>query len=361
MNAGDTIRAPNGIKPLLTSHVRLQCDESRHGYRQMVLKESRIAGSDNPFPRLGPSKLLMIGIKAPALLLSLALVTSGCKTVPEPQATRKGDRYNQSANSSNSANEDKYETESHHRHHRGKRDASNDNWTRHDREDTVNEPSGGTNAGTYQSRQNGSRNTNTDAVLAARSSRHHNSRALTAAPGQFDFYVLNLSWSPEFCHGHPTAPECAQRRTFTLHGLWPQNNDGTYPEHCSETPGPTSPSQYADIYPDSGLLQHEWQTHGTCSGLAPDQYFVLARRAEQSIHVPTELSHLTQPTTLTPAQIATLFTQSNPGIPASSLAITCGNNYLTALEVCLDKNLKPESCSAVKTCGANQIRIPAPQ
>ena len=47
--------------------------------------------------------------------------------------------------------------------------------------------------------------------------------------------------------------------------------------------------------------------------------------------------------------------------PASSLAITCGNNYLTAVEICLDKNLEPENCTAVKTCGANQLRIPAPQ
>lgn len=289
-------------------------------------------------------------IKAPALLLSLALVTSGCKTVPQPQAMQKDGSYNRSANSANGDEYNRtYETESHHRHHHGRRGASSDNWSSDDRAETANNASGDTNAGPYQPRQSDSR------------SRHHNSRALTAAPGQFDFYVLNLSWSPEFCHSHPTAAECAQHRAFTLHGLWPQNNDGTYPEDCSEAPGPGSPSQYADIYPDPALLQHEWQTHGTCSGLGPDQFFVLARSAEQSIHVPDELSHLTQPTSLTPAEITTLFTQSNPAIPASSLAITCGNNYLTALEVCVDKNLKPESCSAVKTCGANQIRIPAPQ
>ena len=23
------------------------------------------------------------------------------------------------------------------------------------------------------------------------------------AVGQFDYYLLNLSWSPEFCHSHP--------------------------------------------------------------------------------------------------------------------------------------------------------------
>jgi ribonuclease T2 len=296
---------------------------------------------------------------ASTLLFSLALIASGCKTVPQPKATQKG------SDSSQSANQDKYnrtyETESHHRQHRGRRnEGSNDNWTSYDRAEMADEPSGGRNAGAYPPRQRGSRSQNTDTATARRSRRHHNIRAVTAAPGQFDFYVLNLSWSPEFCNSHPRAAECAQRRAFTLHGLWPQNNDGTYPEDCSETPGLTNPSQFADIYPDPALLQHEWQTHGTCTALAPDQFFVLARRAEQFVNVPAELSHLTQQTTLTPTQIITLFAQSNPAIPASSFAISCGNNNLTAFEVCLDKDLKPASCSAVKTCRANQIRISAP-
>lgn len=195
----------------------------------------------------------------------------------------------------------------------------------------------------------------------AGSRRHHNSRALTAAPGQFDFYVLNLSWSPEFCHSHASAAECTQHRAFTLHGLWPENNDGSYPESCSQAPGPANPAQYADIYPDQGLLEHEWETHGTCSGLGPDAFFVQARRAEGSIVIPDQLAHLTQPAAESPAEIVTEFTQSNPGLPASSVAISCGNNYLTAVEVCVDKNLRPQSCSAVKTCGATQVRIPAPQ
>ena len=287
-----------------------------------------------------------------ALLLSVALVATGCKTAPQPQPTQAGGGSNRSSNED--AYNRTYQSESRHRHHHGNREeASNDNWTGYDRADAGEEPSA--------HREGGAPSDNESGRQQNRSSRHHNSRALTAAPGQFDFYVLNLSWSPEFCDGHPSAAECAQHRAFTLHGLWPQNNDGTYPEDCSDAPGPVNPSQYADIYPDPTLLQHEWQTHGTCSGLAPDQFLALDRRAEQSIQIPAALSHLSQQTSLAPAQIITLFTQSNPGIPAGSVAISCGNNYLTAVEVCLDKSLKPESCQNVKTCGANQIRIPPPQ
>ena len=254
-----------------------------------------------------------------------------------------------------------YQGEAHHRHRHDRRDeASSDNWTGYDRAET-DEPSADPDTGSNLPQRHDSGRAGGNIVPTAHLQGHHSSRALTAAPGQFDFYVLNLSWSPEFCHTHATAAECAQHRAFTLHGLWPQNVDGTYPEDCSEAPGPANPSQYADIYPDAALLQHEWQTHGTCSGLTPDQFFALARRAEQSIAIPAELSHLTQQITLTPAQVITLFRKTSPNIPAGTVAITCGNNYLSAVEVCMDKNLKPESCSAVKTCGANQIRIPAPQ
>jgi ribonuclease T2 len=180
------------------------------------------------------------------------------------------------------------------------------------------------------------------------------------ATGQFDYYLLNLSWSPEFCHTHPTAIECAAHPAFVLHGLWPENNDGSYPQHCSSAPGPPDPSKYRDIYPDPSLLQHEWTTHGTCSGLSPDAYFTAARKAFQSVRIPGWLSGLTGQTSMPPDQILGLFTAANPQIPRAAMALTCGNNYLTAVEVCLDKNLSPIACNGVRSCRANTVRIPPP-
>jgi ribonuclease T2 len=180
------------------------------------------------------------------------------------------------------------------------------------------------------------------------------------AAAQFDFYLLNLSWSPEYCHSHPTASECASHSTFVMHGLWPQNNDGTYPQNCSNAPGPADPSKYSDIYSDPGLLQHEWKTHGTCSGLSPDDYFSSVRKAFHSVAIPTKLSGLTTQISLPPAQIVGLFTASNPQILQAALAVSCGSNYLTAVEVCLDKSLQPIACSGVRSCRANTVRIPPP-
>jgi ribonuclease T2 len=177
----------------------------------------------------------------------------------------------------------------------------------------------------------------------------------------FDYYLLNLSWSPEFCHSHPTAIECARHSTFVLHGLWPQNTDGTYPQNCSNDPGPADPSQYADIYPDPGLLQHEWKTHGTCSGLSPDAFFTAARTAFQSVAIPPTLTQLDHQISLPPAQILSLVSQSNPSLSGNNLALSCGNNYLTAVEVCLDKQLHPTACGPIRSCRANTVRIPPPQ
>ncbi|HTH53680.1 MAG TPA: ribonuclease T2 [Edaphobacter sp.] len=186
------------------------------------------------------------------------------------------------------------------------------------------------------------------------------SQARTAT-SPFDYYLLNLSWSPEYCHSHPTDIQCAQHSTFVLHGLWPENKDGTYPENCTNAPGPADPSQYKDIYPDAGLLQHEWKTHGTCSGLAPDAFFNLARSTFYFITVPPELAHLDKQTSMPPAKILELFTAANPTFTSDKIALSCGNNYLTAIEACVDKQGHPTACGKLSSCRAQSVRIPPPQ
>lgn len=193
-------------------------------------------------------------------------------------------------------------------------------------------------------------------------SSHSNRAVPQAASGSFDLFLLNLSWSPEYCHSHPTAAECAAHDTFVLHGLWPENANGTYPSDCSSAPGPQNPAQYNDLYPDPGLLQHEWQTHGTCSGLGADAYFQAVRTAYKSVTIPPTFSRLTAQTSMTPAQIQADFTSSNPSIPQGDLIVSCGGNFLTAVEVCLDKSLHPTACpAAIHSCKANTVRVPAPQ
>ncbi len=66
--------------------------------------------------------------------------------------------------------------------------------------------------------------------------RHHQSSANSdSQAGQFDYFVLSLSWAPTYCLTHAgDGAECAGKGYgFVVHGLWPQFDAGGYPEKCS--------------------------------------------------------------------------------------------------------------------------------
>ena len=179
------------------------------------------------------------------------------------------------------------------------------------------------------------------------------------SPGAFDYYVLTLSWSPEFCHGHPDKAECTSGHFgFIVHGLWPQYTNG-YPENCSTEPGLANPSSMADIMPDAGLVGHEWTTHGTCSGLDPEAYFKLVRQAFESVTIPAQLAAPRRMFSLTPQDLKEALVAANPRLKDEDLAVSCGNNWLTGVSVCLDKNLQPRACEALRDCRANSIKVAA--
>ena len=175
-------------------------------------------------------------------------------------------------------------------------------------------------------------------------------------PGNFDFYVLTLSWSPEFCHSHPSNVQCSGHSGFVVHGLWPQFTDG-YPENCSSAPGPANPSAMLDIMPDEKLIQHEWTTHGTCSGLRADEYFKVLRRAYTSIKIPAQLAAPSEGFSITPGDLKEKFLEANPRLNRDSIAVSCGNNYLTGVYICLTKDLQPTSCGTIRDCRANVIKV----
>ncbi len=158
-------------------------------------------------------------------------------------------------------------------------------------------------------------------------SKHHVSRqASQGTPGVFDYYLLALSWSPEFCYSHADKPECRSgHHGFVVHGLWPQYADG-YPENCSTAPSLSNPAEMADLMPDAGLVDHEWNTHGTCSGLDAESYFKLLRRAFASLKVPERFAAPRENFTISPQEIKNEFVRANPGLTADEMTVSCGNN-----------------------------------
>ncbi len=176
------------------------------------------------------------------------------------------------------------------------------------------------------------------------------------SPGVFDYYVLTLSWSPEFCHGHPSDVQCSGHFGFIVHGLWPQYVEG-YPENCSTEPGLGDPTSMTDIMPDAGLVEHEWKTHGTCSGLDPEAYFKLVRQAYQSVKIPTQLSAPRRMVSMTPQELKEDFLGANPRLKEEDITVSCGNNWLTGISVCMDKQLQPRACEALRDCRANSVKV----
>ena len=98
----------------------------------------------------------------------------------------------------------------------------------------------------------------------------------------FDFYLLSMSWHPAFCSdGHENKPECriTQAHPLALHGLWPEKlQPGAYPHDCAAPHLDLQPELARELEPympgmDSNLHEHEWRTHGGCTGLDDDAYF----------------------------------------------------------------------------------------
>ncbi|MBR9651143.1 ribonuclease T2 family protein [Thalassovita aquimarina] len=169
--------------------------------------------------------------------------------------------------------------------------------------------------------------------------------------GDFDYYVLSLSWSPSWCALEGDArrsPQCDESEDYgwVLHGLWPQYHRG-WPSFCPTVePHPTRrmSNEMADIMGSSGLAWYQWKKHGSCSGLSASAYYDLARRAFDSVVRPPVFRKLDRPVTLPAAVVEQAFLKANPGLEANMLTITCKDGRIQEARLCLSKSLVPVPC-----------------
>jgi len=193
-------------------------------------------------------------------------------------------------------------------------------------------------------------------------------------PGQFEFYVLSLSWSPTFCAaaaerhaGRSTSLQCGARPySFVVHGLWPQYDKG-FPEYC-QVPAPRLDraivSSMLDLMPAPHLIFNEWDKHGTCSGLSAQAYFDAVRKARAAVNIPPEYADLKAPLAVTPGAVEDAFIKANPGLSAKAIAIGCNKKRLTEVRLCLAKDLSNQlqfhDCAEVvrRSCRRDQVVMP---
>ena len=171
--------------------------------------------------------------------------------------------------------------------------------------------------------------------------------------GDFDYYILALSWSPTWCAiegDSRNSPQCEDDRDFgwVLHGLWPQYEDG-WPADCRHSfrnPSRNDTEAMADIMGTSGLAWHQWNKHGSCSGLSPDDYYALSREAYGDVTRPQILRDLDRSVTLPASLIEEAFLKDNTHLSADQITITCRDNRIQEARICLTKDLEPRDCGA---------------
>lgn len=182
-------------------------------------------------------------------------------------------------------------------------------------------------------------------------------------PGEFDFYVLALSWSPTYCDddsvNDPQQCGTGKRLGFVLHGLWPQYEKG-YPSECSTKQMPDKvKAEFPGLYPNEKLYRHEWDKHGTCSGLTPAQYLALSKTLKEAVIIPKAYRKPEKPLRVTTEEIAAAFRSVNSlEFEDTSFAVYCSDSgrFLREILVCFDRYGHPISCSsdirrkAAKSC-----------
>jgi ribonuclease T2 len=190
------------------------------------------------------------------------------------------------------------------------------------------------------------------------------------APGEFDFYVLSLSWSPSFCEAASergnsgrSQAQCGGRPfSFVVHGLWPQYERG-FPDYC-QRPSPRLDRNIMmsmlDLMPAPGLIFAEWDKHGTCSGLSAKSYFETIRKARSAVKIPPEYLELSETKTAAPAEIEDAFIKVNPGLSNSAIAVTCDRTRLSEVRICMSKDLQFRACEETdrRACRREQVVMP---
>lgn len=171
--------------------------------------------------------------------------------------------------------------------------------------------------------------------------------------GTFDYYVLSLSWTPNWCADEGDARQDDRCRTgarigWGLHGLWPQYEKG-WPSWCrtpERDPTRAETAAMGRFMGSSGLAWHQWQKHGRCSGLSAQEYFLTSARALGKVKLPEIFGKLDKPVTLPAKVIEDAFLEANPTMTRDMVTVTCQKRAIHEVRVCLTRDLTPRRCGA---------------
>ncbi|KAK9820454.1 hypothetical protein WJX72_010539 [[Myrmecia] bisecta] len=125
---------------------------------------------------------------------------------------------------------------------------------------------------------------------------------LSTAASAEPFFYLVRQWPTTACdvyHCH----DPPHGRDFSIHGLWPNNDDGTWPSFCSQTKFRRNElrelidemNKYWPSLTGSNEVfwTHEWEKHGTCAGpqiTTQHDFFAAALHLHKTLNIEDALS-----------------------------------------------------------------------
>jgi ribonuclease T2 len=179
--------------------------------------------------------------------------------------------------------------------------------------------------------------------------------------GEFDYWLLSLSWSPQYCVNNAGDSQCIYPLNFVVHGLWPQYERG-YPDYCGRTPAVPIPlvTRMLPLMPSEKLIQHQWRKHGTCSGLDVQEYFLQVERARRAVAVPLMFADPEDYRRTSVREIEAAFAEVNRQLAPEMIAVQCSGRWLREVRICLDKDFEARACGSdvEDRCGSEVMMRP---
>ncbi|MFN4100719.1 MAG: ribonuclease T2 family protein [Pararhodobacter sp.] len=171
--------------------------------------------------------------------------------------------------------------------------------------------------------------------------------------GAFDSYLLALSWTPAYCAADGDDrddPRCQEGSGlgWGLHGLWPQHDDGNWPQYCPSArrdPSRAETAAQAALFGTSGAAWHQWNKHGRCTGLSAEDYYRLTAEALARVALPEVFAGVTRALRVDPEVVEAAFIEANPGLTPARMVTRCPNGELVEVRLCLTRALEPVDCA----------------
>ncbi|CAG9311946.1 unnamed protein product [Blepharisma stoltei] len=175
----------------------------------------------------------------------------------------------------------------------------------------------------------------------------------------YEYYLFVVQWKPTDCL-NKSCPSGYLSTNFNIHGLWPENWSGTYPQDCvpnSPLNITTSTETELKKYWQSNngdsktFWTHEWTKHGTCitPSIPCNSYFDKGVALYKQLNILSTLSAGgVKPGTSEVSKDA--FIKALKYTVDTTCSTINSKSYLKEVRFCFDKNYSQVNCKGTSTC-----------